>query len=270
MDEPAAGMAPSERRGLMALTARIARERGIGVLFTEHDMDVVFGHADRVLVLNRGELIAEGAPEEVRAREDVRRVYLGAGALRGRLAMSAGLRVRDLERRLRPRPRAVRRLARSRARRGGGAARPQRRGQVDDVPRDPRPAARRAAARSLSPARTSLRLPTHAIVRLRPRLCAGGPAHLLRSDGRGKPQRRPPRRRARARRPGRRRGCSRSFPILRELRHRPGARMSGGEQQMLAIARTLMGNPVAAAARRALGGPGAAHRRADDRGHRPR
>ena len=83
MDEPTAGMSPSERRGLMALTERLARERGIGVLFTEHDMDVVFGHADRLLVLNRGELIAEGRPEEVRAREDVRRVYLGAGALEG-------------------------------------------------------------------------------------------------------------------------------------------------------------------------------------------
>ncbi len=83
MDEPAAGMAPSERRGLMALVERLARERGMGVLFTEHDMDVVFGHAERVLVLNRGELIAEGKPEEVRAREDVRRVYLGAGSLEG-------------------------------------------------------------------------------------------------------------------------------------------------------------------------------------------
>ncbi len=83
MDEPAAGMAPSERRALMELTARIARERSIGVLFTEHDMDVVFGHADRILVLNRGELIAEGTPAEVRAREDVRAVYLGAGSLHG-------------------------------------------------------------------------------------------------------------------------------------------------------------------------------------------
>jgi branched-chain amino acid transport system ATP-binding protein len=81
MDEPAAGMAPSERRALMNLTARIARERSLGVLFTEHDMDVVFGHADRILVLNRGELIAEGTPAEVRARADVQAVYLGAGLL---------------------------------------------------------------------------------------------------------------------------------------------------------------------------------------------
>ena len=81
MDEPAAGMAPSERRALMSLTEQIARERGIGVLFTEHDMDIVFGHADRVIVLNRGEVIAEGAPNEVRMRKDVREIYLGAGSL---------------------------------------------------------------------------------------------------------------------------------------------------------------------------------------------
>jgi branched-chain amino acid transport system ATP-binding protein len=85
MDEPAAGMAPRERHVLMSLTARIARERTIGVLFTEHDMDVVFGHADRVLVLNRGTLIAEGAPAAVRANSEVQEVYLGAGSLYGAL-----------------------------------------------------------------------------------------------------------------------------------------------------------------------------------------
>src|ERR1700716_2874391 len=73
MDEPTAGMAPRERIDLMRLTAQIAREKSIGVLFTEHDMDVVFEHADRILVLNRGSLIAEGSPEQVRA------IYLGEG-----------------------------------------------------------------------------------------------------------------------------------------------------------------------------------------------
>ncbi len=63
----------------MRLTARIAREQSIGVLFTEHDMDVVFEHADRILVLNRGTLIAEGSPEEVRANRQVRAIYLGEG-----------------------------------------------------------------------------------------------------------------------------------------------------------------------------------------------
>jgi branched-chain amino acid transport system ATP-binding protein len=79
MDEPTAGMAPHERIELMRLTAGIAREKSIGVLFTEHDMDVVFEHADRILVLNRGSLIAEGSPEEVRRNPQVRAVYLGEG-----------------------------------------------------------------------------------------------------------------------------------------------------------------------------------------------
>jgi len=77
MDEPTAGMAPGERVELMALTAGITRERGIAVLFTEHDMDVVFAHADRIIVLNRGELIAEGPPDAVRADARVRELYLG-------------------------------------------------------------------------------------------------------------------------------------------------------------------------------------------------
>jgi branched-chain amino acid transport system ATP-binding protein len=83
MDEPTAGMAPQERVALMALTAAIARESGIAVLFTEHDMDVVFAHADRILVLDRGALIAEGAPAAVRADPRVREVYLGSGAVTG-------------------------------------------------------------------------------------------------------------------------------------------------------------------------------------------
>jgi branched-chain amino acid transport system ATP-binding protein len=81
MDEPTAGMAPRERAALMELTAGIARERRIGVLFTEHDMLAVFAHADRILVLVRGEIIAAGTPEEVRRNPRVREVYLGeAGA----------------------------------------------------------------------------------------------------------------------------------------------------------------------------------------------
>ena len=78
MDEPTAGMAPAERVALMALTATIARQSGIAVLFTEHDMDVVFTHADRLLVLDRGAMLAEGRPDEVRADPRVREVYLGS------------------------------------------------------------------------------------------------------------------------------------------------------------------------------------------------
>jgi branched-chain amino acid transport system ATP-binding protein len=83
MDEPTAGMAPSERIALMDLTAKIARSRSIAVLFTEHDMDVVFAHADRVIVLDRGRLIAEGTSQQVRANPDVQAVYLGTGSTYG-------------------------------------------------------------------------------------------------------------------------------------------------------------------------------------------
>ena len=77
MDEPTAGMAPSERSALMDLAAALAREDRIAVLFTEHDMKVVFGYADRVIVLHLGEVIAAGSPEEVRGDPRVREVYLG-------------------------------------------------------------------------------------------------------------------------------------------------------------------------------------------------
>ncbi len=77
MDEPTAGMAPGERTALMTLVAALAEQRRMTVLFTEHSMDVVFGFAERVLVLSRGRLIADGAPDAVRADAQVQAVYLG-------------------------------------------------------------------------------------------------------------------------------------------------------------------------------------------------
>jgi branched-chain amino acid transport system ATP-binding protein len=64
----------------MQLAADLAREKRIAVLFTEHDMDVVFGYANRVIVLDRGRIIAEGTPEEIRANAQVQAVYLGDDA----------------------------------------------------------------------------------------------------------------------------------------------------------------------------------------------
>lgn len=79
MDEPTAGMAPKERNELMALTRQLVVKRGMAVLFTEHSMDVVFGYADRVLVLARGRLIAEGVPQDIRNHPKVQEVYFGSG-----------------------------------------------------------------------------------------------------------------------------------------------------------------------------------------------
>jgi branched-chain amino acid transport system ATP-binding protein len=77
MDEPTAGMAPGERQALLRLATDLARKESLAILFTEHDMDAVFEHAQRVLVLNRGRLLAEGTPAEVRADPEVQAVYLG-------------------------------------------------------------------------------------------------------------------------------------------------------------------------------------------------
>ncbi|MEX3932185.1 ABC transporter ATP-binding protein [Paraburkholderia phymatum] len=79
MDEPTAGMAPKERNDLMALTKRLVTGRGIGVLFTEHSMDVVFSYADRVIVLARGKLIAQGDADTIRNDANVQAVYFGTG-----------------------------------------------------------------------------------------------------------------------------------------------------------------------------------------------
>lgn len=79
MDEPTAGMAPSERNALMALTKKLVVERRIAVLFTEHSMDVVFAYADRLIVLARGRLIAAGTPQDIRDHPKVQEVYFGTG-----------------------------------------------------------------------------------------------------------------------------------------------------------------------------------------------
>jgi branched-chain amino acid transport system ATP-binding protein len=79
MDEPTAGMAPAERNKLMALTRDLVTQRGLAVLFTEHSMDVVFGFADRIIVLARGRLIAEGTAQDIRHHPKVQEVYFGSG-----------------------------------------------------------------------------------------------------------------------------------------------------------------------------------------------
>lgn len=79
MDEPTAGMAPRERNDLIALVKALVVERGISVLFTEHSMDVVFSFADRIIVMARGKLIADGNAKTIRSDPLVQQVYFGSG-----------------------------------------------------------------------------------------------------------------------------------------------------------------------------------------------
>lgn len=79
LDEPTAGMSGLERAELIDLVGVIVREQQMTVLFTEHDMDVVFGIASRILVMHQGRKLIEGPPATVREDPDVRRVYLGGG-----------------------------------------------------------------------------------------------------------------------------------------------------------------------------------------------
>jgi branched-chain amino acid transport system ATP-binding protein len=77
LDEPTAGMSIAETRLSIKLINEIVRKRGLTLLFTEHDMNVVFDIASAITVLHHGEVIASGAPQDVRSNEDVKRVYLG-------------------------------------------------------------------------------------------------------------------------------------------------------------------------------------------------
>jgi branched-chain amino acid transport system ATP-binding protein len=77
LDEPTAGMSAVETRDTIRLISRVAAERGLTLLFTEHDMEVVFSIAQTITVLHQGRVIAGGSPAQVRSDPDVRRVYLG-------------------------------------------------------------------------------------------------------------------------------------------------------------------------------------------------
>ena len=80
LDEPTCGMSPEETDSIMEIIKKLVDEKGLTIFFTEHDMAVVFGIARRISVLHQGTLIADGTPEEVRASEQVQKVYLGGAA----------------------------------------------------------------------------------------------------------------------------------------------------------------------------------------------
>jgi len=77
LDEPTSGMSPGERVNVMALLEQVAAERGLTVLFIEHDLDIIFSVAKRIFVLHQGFIIAEGPPDQIRQEKEVQRIYLG-------------------------------------------------------------------------------------------------------------------------------------------------------------------------------------------------
>ena len=183
LDEPTAGMSAQETHESISLLDRIAKERGLTLLFTEHDMDVVFSIAHQIAVLHQGRIIATGAPEEVRRNEEVRRVYLGEASIDG------DARGRRHPHRLRQQPGAVRHLARHQAGRVRLPARPQWRRQDDHHALD------HGADAAVAGQRAFQGQGRHGAVALPPgaarhRLRAGGPAHLRGAHRVGEPRRR--------------------------------------------------------------------------------
>ncbi|HLR13219.1 MAG TPA: ATP-binding cassette domain-containing protein [Burkholderiaceae bacterium] len=259
MDEPTAGMAPAERRALMTQVRDVARQRGMAILFTEHSMDIVFDHADRVVVLARGQIIASGTPQEIRDHAEVRRVYFGGKTEPGQPVggpSDANLRSRHDGKPI---------LQAQGLNAWYGAAH-----ILHDVDLKVYPGevtallGRNGAGKSTTLkslmgmlARTSgeRRLMTHSLTSLAPheiaRLgmgyvpeerriftdltvmenlrCGQQPARKW-PDGTDAPAWTLPM-------------LFEYFPNLEALAHRLGDQMSGGEQQMLSVARTLMGNP---------------------------
>jgi branched-chain amino acid transport system ATP-binding protein len=268
MDEPTAGMAPTERRELMALTQSLVQQRQLSVLFTEHSMDVVFEHADRVLVLARGRPIALGTPAQVRADVQVQAVYLGQGRLTPAssepVTIDAATGATSQDRPESPRGEPL--LAVQGLSAGYGAARvlfdvtlqvnrgevvalmgrngagkstllkalmglvPARSGKASFLDLDLMGLAPHEAAQAgLGYVPEDRRIFTDLTVQ--DNLSVGQLPPRCFPDGAPAPHWTLER-------------VLELFPRLAELLHRPGARMSGGEQQMLTVARSLMGNPL--------------------------
>ncbi|MEB2347926.1 MAG: ATP-binding cassette domain-containing protein [Comamonadaceae bacterium] len=265
MDEPTAGMAPAERVALMQLARTLAKERRIAVLFTEHSMDVVFGQADRIAVMVRGELLAEGPPEAIREDARVQEAYLGTPQHQnesGSRLPSKGLRPETHEKSpVEAEPLlAVRGLHAwyGAAHILHGVSLSVRPGEVVAL------MGRNGAGKSTTlKSIAGLLARTEGERRFMGQEISRWPAHRIARAGLGyvpeerrifgdltvlqnlETGRQPPRAW-----PG---GAPVAewtverlfalFPNLREMPDRLGARMSGGEQQMLTVARTLMGQP---------------------------
>jgi len=81
LDEPTAGMSPEETATTMDLVRRLAQDHGLTILFCEHDMEIVFNAAQRIMVMHQGRTIIQGTPEEIRAHAEVQKAYLGSSSI---------------------------------------------------------------------------------------------------------------------------------------------------------------------------------------------
>jgi len=283
MDEPTAGMAPKERNALMVLTKKLVLEQQIAVLFTEHSMDVVFAHADRMIVLARGRLIAQGKADDIRKDAKVQEVYFGSGATfegeasgsgltaQAQLApdahngLSAAQKVKDVDKDVSERGETQPLLSVQSLKAWYGAAQilydvsfqvkrgevvalmgrngagksttmkalmgllEKRVGDVQFMGRDiSKDAAHRIAASGLGYVPEDRRIFTDLTVL--ENLEVGRQKARLWPDGSAAPT-------------WTVQQLFTLFPNLGEMPRRPGGQMSGGEQQMLTVARSLMGNP---------------------------
>ena len=232
-DEPTAGMSVDEVPTVLDIIAAIKQRGDKTILLVEHKMDVVRSLADRIVVLHKGKLVADGQPAEVIASDIVREAYLGRSAAMteplltprgvqthiGRYHILQGVELR----------RAARRPHR--------AARPQRRGQDDDAAHHHGPVAGRGGRDPLR--RPGLAgSPTPDIARLRHRLCAGEHGYFRRPHGAREPSC-SPRDPARPR-PARLEWIFWLFPALQRFWALPAGALSGGQKQMLAIARAII------------------------------
>lgn len=250
MDEPLAGMAAAERAQLMALLRSLVAEEQLAVLFTEHDIPAVFTHADRVLVMNRGALIADGRPAEVRENPEVRAAYLPPDMAAPSAATGAS-------------PRGVTQPPLLDV--TGLSAFHGRAQALFDLDFQVGPGEVLALIGNNGAGKTTtLRALMGLLPGCRGRVCLEGvellgrsPAAIARLGVGYVPEerrifanltvaenlaagRQPPRPGVPHWTPER---VFALFPNLAEMGRRPAGRMSGGEQQMLAVARTLMGNP---------------------------
>ncbi len=271
MDEPTAGMAPAERTQLMQLVRQIAHERSMAVLFTEHSMDVVFGQADRVAVLVRGQLLAEGLPAQIQADARVQQAYLGGGFDLSENESKDPLddadsrpKTSEISRSAVPVQASLLRVQELHAWYGAahilqGVSLTVAPGEVVAL------MGRNGAGKSTTlKSIAGLLARTRGGIDFQGRSIAGLPAHEIARAGVGYvPEerriftdltvlqnldcgRQPPRRwpDGTPLAPWTVERLFALFPNLAEMPHRPGGRMSGGEQQMLTVARTLMGQPL--------------------------